>query len=825
MNRRAAIEQGFVSLAGKLIRWKWLSLLIVVLLTALLLSNLPKITIDTSNEGFLRADDLILLDYNRFREQFGREEVVLIALRPADLFAPDFLETLKRFHNDLEEQVPHLDEVTSLVNVRYTIGKEEELLVEDLMEAFPATPGGVEQLREAAMSHPFYSNLLISEDGTLTTIVIETQAFSEEAVADELTAGFDDLEAEQSAETTERTFLTDEENSEVVQAVMSLVEEYRSEKFPIEVAGSPVVMEVLKKSMQSDMRQFTLTMVAIIFLFLFLLFRRFSGVLVPLIVVILSLMATIALMAATGVPLKLPTQILPSFILAVGVGDSVHILSIFFRRYDHTGDKSEAIQFALGHSGLAVVMTSLTTAAGLFSFTTAELGAVAELGAFGGAGVLFAMLYSVILLPILLAILPVRQRSVPTEDGERDEEGNTANSRMDRLLDGAVSIATNHSAVVVFLSALLFVVAIAGITQLQFKHDVMKWFPENQPVRIASDNIDRDMGGTISVEVLVDSGEQEGLYDPELIASLATLQDGLNTLGQGEQMLESGKRISVVDILRETNQALNENRPSHYKVPGERELLAQELLLFENSGSDDLEKVVDSELRTARLTLRLPWRDAGAYTSLVDEVEARIDEAFGEGVTTQVTGLMMIFARTLDAMMTSMAQSYTIAAFVITLMMVLLVGHLRLGLISMVPNLLPITIVLGFMGLTGLPLDAFTMLIGSIALGLAVDDTVHFMHNFKRYYRQTGDTTEAIAHTLHTSGRAMVVTTIVLSLGFLIFIQSDLNNLHNFGGLTALAITLSLAADLLLAPALMTLIFGKGSPGSGVKQTKQGVSP
>jgi predicted RND superfamily exporter protein len=175
----------------------------------------------------------------------------------------------------------------------------------------------------------------------------------------------------------------------------------------------------------------------------------------------------------------------------------------------------------------------------------------------------------------------------------------------------------------------------------------------------------------------------------------------------------------------------------------------------------------------------------------------------------QVTGLMMIFARTLDAMMTSMAQSYTIAAFVVTMMMILLVGHIRLGLISMVPNLLPITIVLGFMGITGLPLDAFTMLIGSIALGLAVDDTVHFMHNFQRYYRQSGDTVEAITHTLHTAGRAMVVTTIVLSLGFLIFMRSDMNNLINFGGLTGMAIILALLADLLLAPALMTLVFGK----------------
>jgi hypothetical protein len=161
---RSGVERAFISYTGGLIRWKWFALVVVFVLTALLLTNLPKITIDTSNEGFLRADDPILLDYNRFREQFGREEVVLIAMRPQNIFAPEFVETLKKFHSELEEQVPHLDEVTSLVNVRYTVGNESELLVEDLMEAFPNTPEGYAELRRVTLSHPFYKNLLISEE-------------------------------------------------------------------------------------------------------------------------------------------------------------------------------------------------------------------------------------------------------------------------------------------------------------------------------------------------------------------------------------------------------------------------------------------------------------------------------------------------------------------------------------------------------------------------------------------------------------------------------------------------------------------------------------
>ncbi|MBT3347100.1 MAG: MMPL family transporter [Thiotrichales bacterium] len=824
---RSGVERAFISYTGGLIRWKWFALVVVFVLTALLLTNLPKITIDTSNEGFLRADDPILLDYNRFREQFGREEVVLIAMRPQNIFAPEFVETLKKFHSELEEQVPHLDEVTSLVNVRYTVGNESELLVEDLMEAFPNTPEGYAELRRVTLSHPFYKNLLISEDGKVTTLVIETKAFSTPEVEDPLSTGFDDMveggfddDIEQSSsESEELTFLTDAENGEVVDAVMELVEEYRSEEFPLEVAGSPLVMEILKKSMQNDMRKFTLSMVGIIVIFLFITFRRGSGVFIPLVVVILSLLSTIALMAATGVPLKLTTQILPSFIMAVGIGDSVHILSIFYRRFDQNGDKMEAIQYAVGHSGLAVVMTSLTTAAGLFSFSTAELGAVAELGMFGGAGAIFAMLFSVILLPILLAILPLKQRSLGEKASSVEQESKGV---IDKLLNGAAHLSSNHPIPIVFGALLLFLVALFGISQIQFKHDVMTWFPEDEPIRVATENVDRDMRGTISVEVLIDSGKADGLYNPTVIGNLAKLQDSLDSLGSGDAKLVSGKRSSVVDILRETNQALNENRVEEYRVPTERKLLAQEMLLFENTGSDDLEKMVDSELRTARLTLRLPWRDAGAYTELVGELQQRSEAAFvnsvdssvdssdaDSSVTISITGLMMIFARTLDAMMSSMLESYTIAAVVISIMMILLVGSVRLGLISMIPNLLPITIVLGVMGIFGLPLDAFTMLIGSIALGLAVDDTVHFMHNFMRYYKDSGSSSEAIVHTMHTAGRAMVVTTIVLSLGFFIFMSSEMNNLLNFGGLTGLAIILSLFADILLAPALMTLIFRK----------------
>jgi predicted RND superfamily exporter protein len=177
-----------------------------------------------------------------------------------------------------------------------------------------------------------------------------------------------------------------------------------------------------------------------------------------------------------------------------------------------------------------------------------------------------------------------------------------------------------------------------------------------------------------------------------------------------------------------------------------------------------------------------------------------------------VTGIMSIFGRIISAAIYSTAQSYIIALVIITFLMIVLIGNLKLGFISMIPNLTPIMCIVGFMGLASIQFDMFTMLIAPIAIGLAVDDTIHFMYNFKKYFELTGDVREAVHRTLQTAGRAMLTTSVVLSIGFFIFTLASMNNLFYFGLLTGIAILLALGADLVLAPALMALVIGRSRP-------------
>jgi len=246
---RGRIEKGFGRLAQTLYHHRIKTVIVVVLLTAAAVVQIPKITIDTSMEGFLHEDDPAMLAYNAFRDQFGRDEVVIVALQPRDVFDLEFLKTLASLHDALEESVPYIDDITSMINARNTRGKKDELIVEDLLDVWPETEQEMAALKERALSNPVYRNTMISEDGRFTTIIIRTHSHSSAGQESDLLEGFDDptpeAPSESYSESKPPVYLTDSENSEVVMAVREVVETYRTDEMPIWVAGSPVVTHFL----------------------------------------------------------------------------------------------------------------------------------------------------------------------------------------------------------------------------------------------------------------------------------------------------------------------------------------------------------------------------------------------------------------------------------------------------------------------------------------------------------------------------------------------------------------------------------------------------
>jgi predicted RND superfamily exporter protein len=339
---------------------------------------------------------------------------------------------------------------------------------------------------------------------------------------------------------------------------------------------------------------------------------------------------------------------------------------------------------------------------------------------------------------------------------------------------------------------------------VHFAHEPLKWLPTDDPVRIAADVINRELRGATTAEVLIDTGREDGLQDPGVLSRIEAATRRVESLDRGPLFV--GKATSLVDIVKETNQALNANDPAFYRIPEDPVLVAQELLLFENSGSDDLEQFTDASFRYGRVTLRMPYVDAVLYDDFLDEIKATFADSLGAGTRITVTGRSALAARTFSALIESMARSYAFALAVITPLMMLLIGSVRTGLISMVPNLLPVYFTLAVMGLLGIPLDASSIMVGSIIIGLAVDDTIHILHRFRFEFRLCGDTREAVRATFTTTGSAIFFTSLVLTTGFTVMgALGTLSNTVYFGFLCAFGIVVAFAADAFLTPALIHL--------------------
>ncbi len=809
-NFRAKIETIFERQTGWIFRNRFKTLFLMFMLIGYLGSNISNISIDTSTEEMLHSKDPSRIEYNNFKDQFGNSEFSIIMIESPEIFTPAFLTKLKALHQELEVNVPHLHEITSLLNIRNTRGDGDTLLVDDLLKDWPERSYNLSEIKKIAEKNEFYLNNFLSRDGRYTTIIVETRAEISDSLGendnlDEFGDDFDENAAEKQATsgpTKMLPSLSPSENALIKDTISLLIKKYQTPDFIVKYTGGPVIVDAFNRGTDENMKRFALLTTLAIIIFLVALFRRTTGVFLPIFVVASSTISTMGIMVLSGTAISSMTQVIPAFLTAVGVADSIHVLAIFYRSYQEGKTKEEAICYAMGHSGFAIAMTSVTTAASLLSFSLAEIATIADMGIFASVGVMLALLYTIILLPALIAIVPVKLKPI-----EKEKKKSIV---MDKVLLFFANLSTTHPVKIIVICIMLSAVSVYYITELKFASNIVNYFPDDHPAKIDLKAIEKQLNGTLAIEVIIDTQKEDGIHDPAILNGIEKLSKKIIQI-QNEE-LHIGKVTSIVDIVKETNQALHGNDENYYKIPQEKKVVSQVLFMFENSGSDDLEKISDNQFRKTRVTIKTKWADSVVYKYFVKDLETMFEKEFNGKAKITVTGISALLARTIPAAMDSMMESYFIALCVITIFMLILVGDLKLGLLSMAPNLLPIIMVMGLLRICGLDLDINTLFIGSIAIGLVVDDTIHFMYNFRKYYKVTGDSKKAIEETLLGTGRALLITSIVLCANFFTLMTGSLNNTRIFGLFTGLVIIFALLADFILAPALMTLATRKKNP-------------
>lgn len=812
---RGRMEEAFGAWARVVSRHAIWIALVMLGLTAGLGTRIPQLKVKTATEDFLFENDPIRATYDAFKVDFGQDQIALVTIEPPEVFDRRFLEQLVAFHRALEDELPYLEEITSLWNVRSVRGRGEELVVEDLLEQMPETEAEMAALRDRVLSTPSYRTRgLISDDGRATSVLLEVATYSsadddegddaagagggpgsgasaaragDAALDADLLGGFEEsVEGGQ-----KRPFLTGAENDAFIGALKRVIARHDAPDFRIRPTGGTLFTHELTMTMAEDVPRFFGGGLLAIVIFLALLFRRSSPVVLCVVVVLPAVLSTFGLAAVLGIPFSVTSQLIPSFLLAVGVGYTVHLVAIFLRELVHVPSRAAALEAALRHSGPPIAMTAITTITGMLSFLVAEMKPIMEMGLLAALGAAVSVVFALTLLPALLALLPIAPRP--------ERASGAAQAMLGRL----AAISARHAWPIVIATAGLTLLSIVLMGWLRVSSNPTSWLPPDHPYRVATDFAEDRFGGAMTYELLIDTGRADGIKQPAVLNAIERLDEVV------AEHRERGARIthtsSIVEIVKESHQALNADDPAYYALPQDARLIAQELLLFENGGADDLEKVVDPDYRRTHLTLKTTWRDGVHLARFIRESEADFAARLAGLASLEITGMSAVVSRTVDATTESMLRSYALALALITPLMMVLIGSLRAGLVSMVPNLVPIAMTLALMAVLDIPIDMFTLLAGCIAIGLAVDDTIHFIAGFRRHLAQGHDAERAVTLTMQSTGQALLFTSIVLTSGFIVLTLSSLLNLRQVGILTSFAIGSAFLLDVTVTPALLVL--------------------
>ncbi len=776
--------------------------------------------VDMSFESFFDRDDPTYASYLQYRDDFGSDEVAYILYRvPDKKHGPwdiDIMRKIDILTRELKEKVPFVKKVTSLTNVEFVEGIPGGIKIYDLLEEFPESQEDLLAIRAKILSKPLYVGGIISADAEYAAIIVEMEKSSidppheliydpdkQDAPAD-LYSGFEENSGEESSpETVSKTSTskkldTSLENlyPQVAESAISQIlskPEYKNIEFFH--SGDVPINAIFNRITITETTKLMAISYLVIILLLIAIFRRPVGVIGPIAVVVVAYSSAIGLIGLLGWKIDLFFILLPSLLIAVGVADSVHIIYEFNSLHAELGDRREAIRRTLSLVGPPCLLTSLTTAAGFSAMSISHIKSLAHFAIYSAVGVIAAFTFSVTLLVVFLAF--GRRKPLKTKSDKQVLRAK-GGWLYKNVLTSISKFDIRYRKMILFLFGIVFIASGIGISYLTVDSNFLNEFSDRVPIKKITRFVDKIMGGTSSVVYLFDTGVPDGIKDPKILSKIERLQ------AEAEKHSYLVKKTySIVDIVKDLNQSFHDNNPEYYAIPESKELISQYLLIYEMSGGDDVNDYVSGDFSRARLELRCKLVESSALGTLLKKLDDFIKSNDLESSPIAITGIGALWLKFTDYITSSQIQGILLAFAVIAAMMCFVFRSFKIGMIAMIPNMTPVILTLGVMGWMDLPLDYVRLLIATVAIGIAVDDTIHHVTRYHLEFIKCGDYKKALSVSMQDVGRALFVTSLVLILGFLTNIFSIMDSIMDFGILLATTILTALIADFFLMPALI----------------------
>ncbi|WP_218765177.1 efflux RND transporter permease subunit [Vibrio parahaemolyticus] len=705
-----------------------------------------------------------LLAFDEIQTTFAKTDNLAIVIAPedGDIFTPQTLSLIQKITVDAW-QVPYSSRVDSIANYQHTEAFEDDLLVEDLLYSeYELTPERISKVKSIALSEPVLKSALVSEKGDVTVVNITVQL----------------PEMDKTAEV-----------EEVVSSINAMIDRYQR-AYPdvtFHKAGIIAMNHAFMTAAQDDSSTLVPTMLVVILVFLTIMLRSILSVIATLIVIIGSVMATMGISGWAGMFLSTATVNVPTLIMTLAVADCVHVIATMRQSMKNGFTKVQSIERSIALNFVPILITSVTTAIGFLMMNMSDSPVLRDFGNLSALGVMVACLLSVTLLPALLKLLPIHVKMETSQDQKHV---------MDRLGDFVVS----QRRALLPLSVAVIVVCASLIPLNKVNDESVEYFGQRNEFRQAADFMEERISGMTNISIAIKTNESQGIAAP----------DFLNTIGEFSSWLrdqpETDHVATLADVYKRLNKNMHGDDEAYYSLPQERELAAQYLLLYEMSLPYGLD--LNNQINVDKSSIKMVLTVANLGSVELVDLESRIYQWFTEHAPQYqvvASSPSLMFAHIGETNMASMLSTLPITLVLISALLIFALRSVRLGLISLMPNIAPAVIGFGLWALISGEINLGLSVVVTLTLGIVVDDAVHFLSKYQRARREGQTAEQAVRYAFHTVGRALWITTVVLVAGFSVLAMSSFRLNADMGQLSAIVIFIALVVDFLFLPTLLML--------------------
>jgi predicted RND superfamily exporter protein len=744
-----------------IIRFRWYIAIIIPLMTVMFATQLKHLEFEGSYRIWFDEDSSILKDYDNFRAVFGNDDGVTIIFKDDDgVFNPKALHVIQRITKKLWE-TKDIARVDSLINYQYVhtdTQYPDEVIVEDFIEDVDAlTLEQLKQKSEDILDEEMILGRIISKDLKTTMIM-----------------------ARMTPKAGDDPFVS----ARLKKAVEDIVAAEKDSGYRFYLVGGPILNMAFIDLGQHDATTFTPLVLLIAMILLWIIFRRPSAMLLSISVVIFTFLIVLAIQVLLGYRMNNFTANMPVFIVAIGIADAMHLFWIYMLGRKKGMDNHEAIHYSVHKNLLPIFLTSVTTAVGFASLGISHVIPIRTLGIATANAALLAFVLTILFVPAMLSIINPK---VKIKESEEEHKKSVLAHRFSHFI-------VTHDTKILVISTLFFIFIGLGLLHVKVDSNTVRYFSEKVPFRETVNFMQDNISGPMSYEIVVDSKAKDGIKNPEFMKTVEQFYKEF-----GSKYPDVRHISSLTDIVKKFNKVLNNSNT----IPDDKNLIAQYLLLYSLSLPQGMEinDRMDVDERLLRVSAAMNIVDTSKDLQMIDWVESWWKNT---PYSAKINGQTVMFAHMQHDVTATLINSIILAIVAVSIMMLFIFKNIRMIPLFIIPNVLPIVLVVGVMGWLGLSIDIGVAISGAIIIGVAVDDTIHFLVKYREARGRGESLEEALAYVMQYAGSAIIFTTVILSSAFMIFIFSEFLPNVNFGIVTSIALIIAVLVDLFMLPAVLS---------------------